>query len=147
MCDKAIKAQYFRDITNLERYLTTNHFLTSVNNEIDKSRNHSYADNLASLETLVLVIFTEDKTVVPKESAWFGSEAEDKPDWDEQKVLGSSSTKDKAIVPMRLQQLYKEDWIGLRRLDNRGGVVFEECKGEHMQIGGCWEKIVRKYVG
>ena len=32
-----------------------------------------YKKNLASLDALVLALFSEDKTVVPKESGWFGS--------------------------------------------------------------------------
>lgn len=93
---------------------------------------------------LVLVIFTEDKTVVPKESAWFGSEAVDEFASRDQQVFGEA---DKTIVPMRLQPLYQEDWIGLRKLDERGGVVFDACVGEHMQMGDCWQELVRKYVG
>jgi palmitoyl-protein thioesterase len=123
--------------------MSANHFLTSINNEVRESRNQSYGHNLASLSTLVLVIFTEDKTVVPKESAWFGSEAGAEPDRDEQEIFEPSKT----LIPMRLQPLYKEDWIGLRALDKRGGVVFEACVGEHMELGGCWESLIRQYVG
>jgi palmitoyl-protein thioesterase len=127
----------------MDAYLSTNRFLTSINNEIPETRNQSYGHNLASLHTLVLVIFTEDKTVVPKESAWFGSEAGDKSDGDQQRVFELN----KIVIPMRLQPLYKEDWIGLRTLDEREGVVFEACVGEHMQIKDCWERVVRQYVG
>lgn len=84
--------------------------------------------------------------MVPKESAWFGSEAEDGFASREQKVLGEYDA-DKTIIPMRLQPLYQEDWIGLRTLDERGGVVFDVCVGEHMQMGDCWQGLVRKYVG
>ena len=127
----------------MDTYLSANQFLTSINNEIPESRNQSYGHNLASLRTLVLVIFTEDKTVVPKESAWFGSEAGDEFNGNEQRVFETN----KVVIPMRLQPLYKEDWIGLRTLDNKGGVVFESCIGEHMQIKECWERLVRQYVG
>jgi palmitoyl-protein thioesterase len=127
----------------MDIYLSANHFLTSINNEVPESRNQSYGHNLASLHTLVLVIFTEDKTVVPKESAWFGSEAGLEFNRDDQKAFEST----RALIPMRLQPLYKEDWIGLRTLDERGGIVFEACVGEHMQIQECWEPLVRQYVG
>jgi palmitoyl-protein thioesterase len=80
--------------------------------------------------------------VVPKESAWFGAEATDPGDGD-QTVLSLSAT----IVPMRRQQLYVEDWIGLRRLDERGGIEFESCEGGHMQIGECWERVLAGVVG
>jgi palmitoyl-protein thioesterase len=141
------QAQYFRDPANLGAYYSSNHFLTSINNEIAETRNETYARNLASLNKLVLVIFSEDKTVVPKESAWFGSEVVDDElmptDDGQQRVLAD----ERILVPMHEQPLYEEDWIGLRELDERGGVVFAECKGEHMQITDCWEELVREFAG
>lgn len=145
----ALQAQYYRDPSNYETYLHTNHFLPYINNEIEEVRNQTYARNLASLSNLVLVIFTEDKTVVPKESAWFGSE--EIPDdtgivytpADQQPL----SRLERTIIPMREQPLYVEDWIGLRELDERGGVVFASCTGEHMQMGDCWEELIVKYTG
>lgn len=136
------QAQYFRDPNNYEAYLTANHFLAPINNEVDESRNATYAENLASLNKLVLVLFTKDTMVVPKESAWFGAAAVETGDGD-QAVLSLSET----IVPMRRQRLYVEDWIGLRRLDERGGIEFERCESGHMQIGGCWERILAGNVG
>lgn len=145
----------------MDVYLASNHFLTSINNEIDELRNETYARNLASLEKLVLILFTRDKTVVPKESAWFGSEAVDEdevslgneaflyqtPEYADQITIGAPRKEFSTIIPMRLQPLYVEDWIGLRELDENGGVILEACDGEHMQIGNCWEDIVKKYVG
>jgi palmitoyl-protein thioesterase len=130
----------------MESYLTANHFLTSINNEISESRNKTYLRNLASIGNLVLVLFTEDKTVVPKESAWFGAEAheEDAKMLEAQRPLFKSGH---SVLPMRLQPIYLEDWIGLRELDERGRIVFETCKGEHMQMGDCWEELVRQFVG
>ena len=121
----------------LPAHLASNKFLTSINNELDETINKTYAENLATLQTLVLVLFSEDQTVVPKESSWFGSYAP--PEDDEV---------EKTIIPMRLQPLYKEDRIGLRTLDERGGVVLKACAGEHMELStSCWRPLVRKYVG
>jgi palmitoyl-protein thioesterase len=132
----------------MEAYLTANHFLTSLNNEIPASRNETYSRNLASINYLVLVLFTEDKTVVPKESAWFGAEEleQDARKSEAQQPLFRSNS-GLSILPMRLQPIYLENWIGLRELDERGGIVFETCKGEHMQMGDCWEDLVREFVG
>ncbi|KAJ7078884.1 palmitoyl-protein thioesterase [Mycena belliarum] len=144
--ENLIQAQYFRDPANLDAYYASNSFLTSINNEIAEVRNGTYARNLASLNKLVLVIFTKDKTVVPKESAWFGSEVivDDEPLRDNvQHILLPG----RILVPMEQQPLYQEDWIGLRELDERGDVVFAECEGEHMQIGDCWEALVREFAG
>jgi len=145
-----IQAQYFRDPTQLDTYLEANHFLPSINNEVPGSRNKTYADNLATLDKLVLVLFSKDKTVVPKESAWFGSEAVDD-DMVEDNGNSRQHTLANAppitIIPMRLQPLYTEDWIGLKTLDQRGDVVLETCDGEHMQLGECWEGLVKRFVG
>jgi palmitoyl-protein thioesterase len=98
--------------------------------------------------------------VVPKESAWFGSEAIDEDeirpalgndhqyyDQSRQIQLGAERVSSKTIIPMRLQPLYIEDWIGLRELDERGAIVLETCEGEHMHLGDCWERLVRKFTG
>lgn len=121
-------------------YLASNHFLTDINNEIPGTANSTYSDHLTSLNKLVLVLFLQDKTVVPKESSWFGSYA----------VPDDNSTNlyAKTIVPMRMQPLYVEDWIGLRTLDERGAVILETCAGEHMQVTkDCWEPLARRFVG
>ncbi|TFK25516.1 palmitoyl-protein thioesterase [Coprinopsis marcescibilis] len=150
-----VTAQYFRNPDNYATYLEANKFLTSINNEKEGERNGTYAKNLASLNKIVLVLFTEDKTVVPKESSWFGSEAI--PGDDEvgmqQRIgqrpflLNIQRRDDREIIPMRLQRLYTEDWIGLRTLDTRGDVILETCEGEHMQVGDCWKPLVLKFVG
>ncbi|KAG2150414.1 Alpha/Beta hydrolase protein [Suillus clintonianus] len=148
-----VQAQYFRDPQRLSQYISSGSFLPDINNEVllPSSRNASYADNLASLNKLILVLFLQDKTVVPKESAWFGSEqplediAIETSGSDQTPMLSSPNTKD--IIPMRLQTLYREDWIGLRQLDESGGIEFVACQGEHMQIGDCWKDLVAKWVG
>ena len=91
-----------------------------------------------TLSKFVLVLFTEDKTVVPKESAWFGSYA--------------TSTEDgmehQSIIPMRLQPVYMQDTFGLRTLDEKGDVKLVACAGEHMRLSEeCWQPLVQKYVG
>lgn len=84
------------------------------------------------------MLFSEDQTVVPKESAWFGSYAP--------KDEGSGD--EATLIPMRLQDLYTEDRIGLKTLDEKGAVVLKTCEGEHMQITkDCWEPLVKEFVG
>ncbi|KAI8975883.1 alpha/beta-hydrolase [Trametes punicea] len=139
-----IQAQYFRDPDRLDVYRARNRFLAPVNNEVpdggEGARNETYAVNLARLDTLVLVLFAQDKTVVPKESAWFGSYA---PSSD-----AAEEAKERTIIPMRLQPLYQQDWIGLRTLDESGRVVLETCEGEHMQLTDeCWRPLVQRYIG
>ena len=147
---KIIQAQYYRDPTNYETYLVANKFLTDINNEIPPSRNETYARNLASLKNLVLVLFTEDKTVIPKESSWFGAEPviEDNAHfWQIPFGIFRRAHSSGEAIPMRLQPIYLEDWIGLKELDERNGIIFETCKGEHMQLGDCWEDLVIRFTG
>ncbi|KAI0344713.1 alpha/beta-hydrolase [Trametopsis cervina] len=133
-----VTAQYYRDPDRLSLYLERNHFLPDINNEYPSGVNKTYARNFASLNKLVLVMFSEDKTVVPKESSWFGSYAP------QQENVDSA---EKTIIPMRLQSVYVNDTIGLRTIDERGDVVLDTCEGEHMQLGDCWKGFVQKYVG
>ncbi|KAH7915205.1 Alpha/Beta hydrolase protein [Hygrophoropsis aurantiaca] len=151
--ENLIQAQYFRDPTQLALYTLASSFLADINNEVLPPLNKTYAANLASLSNLVLAMFAEDRTVVPKESAWFGSEAppeeEDSTVYSAQKPFSEQETQaqDKAIIPMHRQPIYTEDWIGLRTLDERGAITLATCPGEHMQITGCWEDLVGKWIG
>ncbi|KAL5528296.1 hypothetical protein ACEPAF_7432 [Sanghuangporus sanghuang] len=117
-----IQAQYFRDPDRLPEYFASNKFLTSINNELPESVNETYTENLVTLSNLVLILFSEDRTVVPKESAWFGSYA---PLQDDE---STDLAKERSIIPMQLQPTYLADTFGLRTLDERGGVSFEVKK-------------------
>ncbi|KAI0829895.1 alpha/beta-hydrolase [Trametes gibbosa] len=141
--ENLVQAQYFRDTDHLDAYLAHNKFLPSINNEVPDAQNSTYAAHLASLDALVLVLFSQDKTVVPKESSWFGSYAPPQVD-----AHQPGAREEKTIVPMRLQPLYTQDWIGLRTLDERGRVVLETCEGAHMQLADeCWQPLVQRFVG
>jgi palmitoyl-protein thioesterase len=112
-------------------------------------KNATYAAHLKQLDALVLVLFAQDRTVVPKESAWFGSypPKEEKED-DALRTFFDLGHDEKAIVPMRKQPLYVEDWIGLRTLDESGRVELVSCDGGHMHLSTeCWQPLVKKYVG
>jgi palmitoyl-protein thioesterase len=160
--ENIVQAQYFRDPTRLPLYRNVNNFLADINNEYGPgTHNSTYKHNLGSLNALVLVLFTRDKTVVPKESAWFGAFAP--PDgaelaWTQkqqplhpeaQSVMETQSVSTEPVVlPMRQQPLYKEDWVGLRTLDEAGKVHLSACDGEHMQLPPvCYEGIVKKWCG
>ena len=115
--DRVIPAQYFRDPRDLDAYLEGSKWLADINNERNK-KNASYAENLAELERFVMVQFDQDETVVPKQSTWFADV-----DLDSGVVTG---LKDRAV--------FKEDWIGLKSLDERGALVFRNVTGGHMQM-------------
>lgn len=133
-----VQAQYYRDPDRMDAYLSSNKFLADINNEIPDTHNKTYAKKLAALDNLVLVLFAEDITVVPKESSWFGSYASS----------DGPLPGEKTIIPMRKQELYIQDTIGLKTLDEKGGVLFKTCDGAHMQLtDDCWKPLVEKFVG
>ncbi|KAF8543587.1 Alpha/Beta hydrolase protein [Trichophaea hybrida] len=115
--ERVIPAQYFRDPQDLETYLEHSAFLADVNNEREE-KNDTYKMNLSGLERFVMFLFTEDKTVVPKESAW----------WGEVNVTNGE------VVPLEERKLYTEDWLGLKKLGTEGRLEFLEIQGEHMRF-------------
>lgn len=134
---RLVPAQYFRDPNDLEGYLEHSNFLADVNNERGE-KNETYRRNLAEVEKFVMVVFREDKTVVPRESGWFaeinGTEGDD--------------GEGRVVTPLREREIYKDDWIGLRTLDEKGGLVFEEVEGEHMQLDDKdLKRLFGKYFG
>ncbi|KAI1265029.1 palmitoyl-protein thioesterase 1 [Xylariaceae sp. FL1019] len=112
---RLVPAQYFRDPADVDSYLEHSNFLADINNE-RILKNKTYAENIESLDNLVLYMFENDTTVIPKETAWF------------EEVEGDAAT------PLRARDIYKEDWIGLRALDRKGGLLFRTTPGEHMQL-------------
>lgn len=112
---RLVPAQYFRDPADYDTYLTSSNFLADINNE-RLLKNTRYAKNIASLKNFVMYLFEDDTTVVPKESGWF------------EEVNGTQR------VSLRERELYKQDWLGLKSLDEQGGLRFRSITGEHMQI-------------
>ncbi|KAK4948564.1 hypothetical protein LTR10_012568 [Elasticomyces elasticus] len=114
---RLVPAQYYRDTGDYENYLNHSNFLADINNE-RKVKNATYAKNIAALEKFVMVVFDKDRTVIPKESGWFA-----------EVNLTSDS-----VTPLKDRPIYKEDWIGLRKLDEKGGLDFLSLAGEHMHF-------------
>ncbi|OAG01128.1 palmitoyl-protein thioesterase 1 precursor [Paraphaeosphaeria sporulosa] len=117
-----VPAQYFRatnDTTGepTDDYLEYSNFLADVNNEREE-KNATYKENLASLDKFVMYVFEEDTTVIPKESGWFAQ------------VNASSGE----VTALRNRTIYKEDWIGLRQLDEKGALEFKTTAGGHMRL-------------
>ncbi|EXJ90710.1 palmitoyl-protein thioesterase [Capronia coronata CBS 617.96] len=114
---RLVPAQYYRDLNEYDKYLEHSNFLADINNE-RKVKNATYAENLAKLDKFVMIVFGDDRTVIPKDSGWF----------DEVNMTSNSVTK------LRDRPIYKEDWIGLKKLDEKGALDFLTLAGEHMQL-------------
>lgn len=117
-----VPAQYYRDTDPdtgkaSEDYLEYSNFLADVNNE-RILKNPAYGANLAKLENFVMYLFENDTTVVPKESAWFAE----------------VNLTDVSVTPLKERAIYKEDWIGLKHLDKKGGLAFKTTPGGHMRL-------------
>lgn len=134
--DRVVPAQYYREVNKttglpVEGYLEHSHFLADVNNEREKKKG-VYKERLAALERFVMIVFEDDETVVPKESGWFAE------------VNETSAV----VTPLRERAIYREDWIGLRELDGKGGLVFASVPGKHMELDRKdLEKSFKNYFG
>ena len=60
-----------QDPYHYERYLSSSQFLADINNE-RPNKQAVYKTNMLSLQQLVLIRFSDDLLVVPRDSAWFG---------------------------------------------------------------------------
>ncbi|PKI73132.1 hypothetical protein CRG98_006474 [Punica granatum] len=103
----------------MKAYLEGCKFLPKLNNENSSKRNATYKERFASLQNLVLIMFEQDNVLVPRETSLFGYY----PD-------GSFNV----ILPAEETTLYKEDWIGLKTLNEAGKVKFINLSGHHLQI-------------
>ncbi|KAF0313231.1 Palmitoyl-protein thioesterase 1 [Amphibalanus amphitrite] len=126
------QAQYWHDPLKQQQYVEVSQFLADINNERDV-KNETYKENLNKLENLVLVMFSNDTMVVPRESSHFGFYA-----------LGQ----DQVVVPLQQTPIYTEDYLGLKQLDADGKLTMLETEGDHLQFSIDWlvENIVNVYL-
>uniref|UniRef100_A0A023G3E2 Palmitoyl-protein thioesterase 1 n=1 Tax=Amblyomma triste TaxID=251400 RepID=A0A023G3E2_AMBTT len=126
-----VPAQYWHDPFDRKTYIAKSLFLADINNE--RVKNETYKANLLKLRNLVLVQFENDTVVDPRASSWFDYYREND---------------DKTIVPLRDQDIYTEDWIGLKQLDQSGRLHFLSTLGDHLQFTTEWftENILKPYL-
>lgn len=114
---KVIPAQYFRDPADYANYVLHSNFLVSINNEKPFAYNKGYKDRFKKLEKLVLVTFTEDTVLVPKESSHFF-------DYDS---AGN-------LLPFETSPFYLRNYIGLKDLHEEKKIDFLSIEADHMRI-------------
>jgi palmitoyl-protein thioesterase len=112
---RLVPAQYFRDPMQIDSYLQFSNFLADINNE-GALKNKTYKANLSKLKKFIMYMFEDDTTVIPKESGWFAD------------VNGTE------VTALRERKLYKEDWLGLKELDEKGALEFKKTPGKHMSL-------------
>lgn len=118
---QVVQAQYFKDPNNLSAYFQHNQFLLDINNDNpdESKRNSTYFNNLQTLNSFYMYIFEKDTVVVPKESGWF--------------ALHDPTTSSK-IKYLKDLSLYREDRLGLKKLDEQGKLYFRMLPGEHLKL-------------
>ncbi|XP_067002579.1 palmitoyl-protein thioesterase 1 [Anabrus simplex] len=125
-----VQAEYWHDPLNEDEYRKASIFLADINNE--RVINEMYVTNLLKLRNLVLVKFNNDTIVTPKETEWFGFY-----------VPGQVNT----TYTLQESPLYKEDRLGLQKMDNEGRLQLIAINGNHLQFSEDWfvEEILHKY--
>eukprot|EP00127_Corallochytrium_limacisporum_P001126 Clim_evm14s40 gene=Clim_evmTU14s40 len=124
------QANYWHDPLREKDYKANCQFLPDINNE--NKHNQDYIDRLQSLNKFVMVKFSNDTVVIPKESEWFGFYA---------------PGQDKDVLKLQDTDLYKKDQLGLKKMDEHGQLVFLETPGNHMQLDmDVFEKKVLPYL-
>jgi len=117
-----VQAEYWQDPFQPAEFMKYNVFLPDINN-MRPEKNSTYIKNLQSLQNFVMVQFLQDTMVQPKESSWFSFYK-----WGQ----------DKVVVPLRQSQLYQEDWLGLKAMDQEGKLKFLSVNGNHLQFSDAW---------
>lgn len=125
------QAEYWHDPLNEDEYKAKSLFLADINNE--NVKNESYKANLKKLSNFVMIKFSGDKMVDPKESEWFG-------------FYKPGQSKD--LFTLQESQLYSEDRLGLKEMDKAGKLHFLETNGDHLQIDVDWFKtnVINKFL-
>lgn len=126
-----VPAQYFRDPESLDDYLEHSNFLADINNEREL-KNTKYKERLETLNKFAMFMFDEDTIAVPKESALFAE------------VNITAGT----VTPLQERPIYKEDWLGLKKLDEQGRLDFKSVPGQHMHLTNkVLERTFKEYFG
>jgi len=120
--DLVAPAQYWHDSNNLTNFIHGSHYLALVNNEREE-KEPLYRDRMIQLDNFVMMRWEAEATVIPAESSHFGFYAP-----------GDVDT----ILPLQESQLYKDDLIGLKTLDEAGKLTFYNIPGGHMTFDYAW---------
>ncbi|KAL9056939.1 MAG: hypothetical protein Q9162_002605 [Coniocarpon cinnabarinum] len=124
-----VPAQYFRSSADIGDYLQYSNFLADVNNERER-KSREYRDRISALKRFVMFKFQDEDVIQPPESSWFA-------DYNVTSGL---------LTRLKERDLYKEEWLGLKKLDEAGGLEFRTTPGKHMQIqGGVLEDAFKRY--
>ena len=109
-------AGYFRTNTDLNSYKKYSTFLADLNNEKEE-KNNEYKKRIKNLEKVVLIKFSRDTMILPKETAWF-------------QIYDEKGN----VSELTETEFYKEDWLGIKYLHTLKRIEFIELKGDHLNF-------------
>jgi palmitoyl-protein thioesterase len=111
-------AGYFRSPHQMKEYVADSVFLAQANNEKgDDATKAAIKERFSAINGAMLVMFTEDTMVYPKESEWF-----------------QGLNKAMQVQALDKSDFYKDDYIGLKTLNEAGKVDFVSIDGDHLQF-------------
>lgn len=95
-------------------------FLAELNNEIEQTSPaaRDRANRFLELHGAMLVMFSNDTMISPKETAWF--QQHDK--------------ESKTVLPLNQTDFYNKDYINLKALDDEGRIKRVTWAGDHLQF-------------
>lgn len=112
-------AGYFRDPAHLDEYLSGSVFLPDENNERGTDEAKAAAkERFSALNGAMLVMFTEDSMVYPKESEWFQQ----------------LDKHDRKVQALEDSDFYSQDWLGLKALTEAKKVQQVSIDGDHLRF-------------
>lgn len=110
-------AGYFRDIQHEKQYKAGSVFLPHIDNEDDDTTSADRKARFSALNGALLMMFTEDTMVYPKESEWF-----------------QQLDMDGNVQPLEDSDFYKNDVLGVKALNEAGKIQFVSVVGDHLQF-------------
>jgi len=123
----SVQAEYWHDPINEDEYLEKGIFLPDINNNLEV-KNQTYKENLVSLNKFCMVRFSLDTMVQPIASEWFGF---------------YEPGQDQVILSLQETELYKQDWLGLKKMDQDKKLDFLTVVGDHLEFSDEWfEKVI-----
>jgi palmitoyl-protein thioesterase len=119
-------AGYWRNPTILEIYLDKSVYLPYINNEKEHLQRDKYRNNLKNLSNFVMIWSPNDDIVYPPESGKFGF-----------------LDKEMNIIPIEETELYKEDTLGLKFLNDNTRLHTYETNCSHVDHRNpeCFEQL------
>lgn len=125
-------SDYWKDPTDKATYLKENRFLADINNE-KENKNATYKANMMSLTNYVMVEAMQDTMVEPhvsEQHAYYK--------WGQMTETEQLQETDG----------YKEDWLGLKSLDQANKLKHVTYQGNHLRWSqDFWENTILPYLG